>query len=70
MCPIIPDTILTPDVSTHPEVELLGILAATLNRILRENRSLRKFPGMLHVFQVASETQLEWKGKSACSIKQ
>jgi hypothetical protein len=30
----------------------------------------KKFPGMLHVFQVASETQLEWKGKIACSIKQ
>jgi hypothetical protein len=103
-------------------VEFLGILAATLNRILRENSmwwawailissrkfrfitqgmgapenqdarksrfliktdstspislrldhglTQRKFPGMLHVFQVASETQLEWKGKSACSIKQ
>jgi hypothetical protein len=30
----------------------------------------RKFPGILNVFQVVSETQLEWKGKSACSIKQ
>jgi hypothetical protein len=30
----------------------------------------RKFPGILNVFKVVSETQLEWKGKSACSIKQ
>jgi hypothetical protein len=30
----------------------------------------KKIPGMLHVFQVASETQLGWKGKIACSIKQ
>jgi hypothetical protein len=30
----------------------------------------RKFPEILNVFQVVSETQLEWKGKSACSIKQ
>jgi hypothetical protein len=30
----------------------------------------KKFPGMLHEFQVTSETQLEWKGRIACSIKQ